>query len=55
VELGLVEGVGLVGYYILEGRAHIIRIIEAGMRLTMMGIGNKIVKEFFGGDGMSGS
>lgn len=45
------EGVGLVGYYMLEGRAHIIRIIEAGLRLTMMRNGNKIVKEFLGGIG----
>lgn len=29
VEFGLVEGVGLVGYYILKGRAHNIRIIES--------------------------
>lgn len=33
VEFGLVEGVGLVCYYILQGGAHNIRIIESAIAI----------------------
>lgn len=39
VQFRLVQRVGLVGYYILQGRAHIIRIIEAAIAISIDGNG----------------